>query len=890
MAGFIGDDVSTNPVSEKPRLGGGYFAIGLQASACYSDTAKPRHIFSRYGNDDGAAWFVSHRHCQQCAFHSGSATDGVGAGCADAAGRSTHPIRFRGIAAGHGCKTRRRSMSGGKVLVVEDSAIIALDLSSQLAALGYDVVGIASSGEDALRQIECTRPDVALMDISLGGTMDGIETASRIAPGADLAVIYLTGSSEETTLRRARETKPYGYLIKPFSERELHATLQMALELRRAAADLRSTERRLEAANHALQTEVAARVRSEQEIRRERDMAQRYLDVAGVMILSLDRDGFVTLINSRGCAILQYAGPEGILGRNWIGSFVPDYLQGDLRKSFESLKRRKTASLEFEQYPVLTKFKAERMIAWRTTLLADDEGCFSGLLCSGDDITERYLAEADQRRLAAIVESSDAAIIGNDLDGTVTSWNRAAERIFGYPAREMLGEPISRLAMRDHPQEMDDLIARVARGEHISQLETITCRKDGSAVPILLAASPICDASGKVVGVSKIAADISELQHARAEREALVADLRNTQEQLLDAQRISRIGHWKYDRGQNRFWISSRVAELFGIMLTNLWVEAEDFFAFAHPDDRDLLRDAVGVSATTSVLNVEHRIQLADGSVRWMLERADHDGQQGASPNVIGTVQDITERKSFEARLHEMQAELLHVSRLSAMGQMTSTLAHEVNQPLAAISNYIRAGLLMLGSPDPSVSGRVRAVFEKAAHQAGRVSDVVANLREFVRKGETSQRLEDLDEVIADAITLAQMGAIGSGIAIQLDLLPDARFANINRVQIQQVLVNLLRNAMEAMVGGRRRITISTRRSAADTIEVGVADTGPGVSQNINDDLFRPFVTTKSEGMGVGLAICQSIVDAHGGRIWASPNAGGGAVFNFTVPAATKAS
>jgi two-component system sensor kinase FixL len=288
------------------------------------------------------------------------------------------------------------------------------------------------------------------------------------------------------------------------------------------------------------------------------------------------------------------------------------------------------------------------------------------------------------------------------------------------------------------------------------------------------------------------------------------------------------------------------------------------------------------------VLNIEHRILLADGSVRWMLERADHDGQQGASPNIIGTVQDITERKSFEARLHEMQAELLHVSRLSAMGQMTSTLAHEVNQPLAAIGNYIRAGLMMLDSPDPSVSAKVKTVFEKAAQQTGRVSDIVANLREFVRKGQTSQRQEDLDETIADAITLAQLGAIGSRIAIQLDLSPDAKCANINRVQIQQVLVNLLRNAMEAMVGGRGQITLLTRRVQADTVQISVADTGPGVSQDINNDLFRPFVTTKSEGMGVGLAICQSIVDAHGGRIWVSPNEGGGAVFNFTVPAAAR--
>ena len=652
-------------------------------------------------------------------------------------------------------------MNAEKILVVEDSAAIALDLCWQLETLGYEVVGTASSGEEALDQIADAKPDAVLMDIRLSGGMDGIETAARIPDTVNPAVIYLTGSSEEATLKRARETQPYGYLLKPFSERELHATIQIALERRRAAEMLRMTERRLEAANAALQAEVAARIQSEQEIRRERDTAQGYLDVAGVMILSLNADGVVTLINNRGCAILGHDGPREILGRSWIDCFVAEDGRAAERGRFESFKDRSGTTLDFEEYPVVTKDGDERIIAWRTKIIADDDGAFTGTLSSGDDITERH--------------------------------------------------------------------------------------------------------------------------RARAEREALVEDLRRTQDRLVDAQRISQMGHWEYDRGRRDIWLSARVAELFGLKAVDMRLTEEALLQLVHAEDRDLLREAVELCNQTGTLNFEHRILCSDGSVRWIHERADITSQDSAH-KLIGTAQDITNRKAAEARMHEMQDELLHVSRLSAMGQMTSTLAHEVNQPLAAIGNYIRAGLTMLDSDDMEIVAKGRGAFEKAALQAERASDVVGNLRAFVRKGDAVRKPENLSLVIQDAITLAQLGSSHRSATIQTNLSDAAEWATVNRIQIQQVLVNLIRNAIEAMDGGRGQITVETQLTASDTIEISVADNGPGLPAKLNGDVFKPFVTTKPQGMGVGLAICQSIVEAHGGRIWAESPPNDGAIFHFTVP------
>jgi signal transduction histidine kinase len=281
---------------------------------------------------------------------------------------------------------------------------------------------------------------------------------------------------------------------------------------------------------------------------------------------------------------------------------------------------------------------------------------------------------------------------------------------------------------------------------------------------------------------------------------------------------------------------------------------------------------------------IERRLVSSDGTERWVHERSEVRVGESGQQTLVGTVQHITEHSETETRLHQLQAELLHVSRLSAIGQVSSTLAHEVNQPLTAIGNYVRAGLLMLSAPDPVPNARIRSVLEKAALQTSRASEIVRNLREFARKGEVVRRGENLTVVIQEAMALARLGVKERGLKVRLRLDGGSRWAMINRVQIQQVLVNLIRNAIEAMAdGARRELIVATSSAGDDLIEVSVTDSGPGLSTDIVADLFKPFVTTKSDGMGVGLAICQTIVTAHGGTIWAVPNPNGGTVFRFTL-------
>jgi len=248
-----------------------------------------------------------------------------------------------------------------------------------------------------------------------------------------------------------------------------------------------------------------------------------------------------------------------------------------------------------------------------------------------------------------------------------------------------------------------------------------------------------------------------------------------------------------------------------------------------------------------------------------------------------GFVRDLTERQQTDRRLQELQDGLLHVSRLRSMGQMAAALAHELNQPLTATANYVRAALRLIDQVEPNLP-RARQAMNLAAEQTLRSGEIIRRLRTFVARGEVARRPESVAKLIEEASALALVGAKDHGIKVLISIDPDLPNAVVDRVQIQQVLLNLIRNAMEAMEGCEVR-ELSVGSIVEDgAVLVSVADTGGGIAPEIEARLFQPFVTTKSAGMGIGLSVCRTIVEAHGGRIWVERNAAGGSAFRFTLP------
>ena len=396
-------------------------------------------------------------------------------------------------------------------------------------------------------------------------------------------------------------------------------------------------------------------------------------------------------------------------------------------------------------------------------------------------------------------------------------------------------------------------------------------------MPVSLTISPIRDDAGQIIGVSKIARDLSEAHRAHLEagrREALLSSILDT---VPDALVVIN------DHGRIQSF-SAAAERLFGytaaevlqcnvsLLMPSPYREQHDKYLARYLTTGE--RRIIGIGRIVVGLrkdNTTFPMELMVGTV-------DLPGEQ----LFTGFIRDLTERQDRERRLHELQAELIHVARLNELGQLVSALAHEVNQPLAAIANYINGARRLFAAGNQA--GGQQAV-ERVAEQADRARQIIRRLRDLVKKTESTKQRESVPVTIEEAAALALVG-VGQGLKLEIRVAEDAAEAVIDKIQIQQVLINLMRNAVEAMAAmARREITVGASR-IGEMVEIRVTDSGPGLPQSVRDRLFQPFVTTKPDGMGVGLSVCRAIVEAHGGELHGGDATGGGTVFRFTVPSA----
>ena len=277
-----------------------------------------------------------------------------------------------------------------------------------------------------------------------------------------------------------------------------------------------------------------------------------------------------------------------------------------------------------------------------------------------------------------------------------------------------------------------------------------------------------------------------------------------------------------------------------------------------------------------------------DGST-FPLELAIGEARVGGEPYFTGFVRDLTERQQTEQRIHELQDELIHSSRLASLGEVSSMVAHEANQPLSAAATYLEVAREMLASSEIKTRERGTQTLEQVALQIRRVGETIRRIREFAKNKTPEQAAENINRIVEEAAAIAAIGTKGKGIRTDYDLAADLPPVFVDRIQIQQVVVNLVRNSIDAMEkAARRDLTLRTRPLGEGLIEVSVIDSGFGIPSGQVERLFMPFATTKKDGTGLGLAICRSIVEAHGGILHYLPNLEGGAIFKFNVPVSTK--
>jgi C4-dicarboxylate-specific signal transduction histidine kinase len=386
-----------------------------------------------------------------------------------------------------------------------------------------------------------------------------------------------------------------------------------------------------------------------------------------------------------------------------------------------------------------------------------------------------------------------------------------------------------------------------------------------------------------------------ELETKVAER---TAELQRSEAYLAQAQGLSHTGSFGWDVSSGKLYWSE---ETFRIVECDRADQPTIDLVFqrTHPHDRTRVQETLDRAAQKGTpVDFEHRLLMPDGSVKHVHVVGHASKENGSgTPEFFGAITDITERKRAEAeareserRYREVQMDLAHANRVATMGQLTASIAHEVNQPIATARNNAASALRFLSRNPPDLE-EVREALGCIVNDVDRAGDVIAGIRKLITKAPAPRDdCLDINEAIREVIVLTRGEALKAGVAVQMQLAEGLPLVQGDRVQLQQVLLNLILNAVEAMSSvddASRELSISTGRGA-DEILIAVRDSGPGIDPEHVERVFQSFYTTKPEGIGMGLAICRSILDAHGGRLWADANEPRGAVFKFTLPAANQ--
>jgi PAS domain S-box-containing protein len=445
-------------------------------------------------------------------------------------------------------------------------------------------------------------------------------------------------------------------------------------------------------------------------------------------------------------------------------------------------------------------------------------------------------------------------------------------------------------ALRILDERMLDIPLIVVTGS-ISEEVAVDCIKLG-AVDYLL--------KDRMARLPAAVASALDEKRLRDEKRRTEEQLKDREERLRLALESARMATWDWNLTTGEVRFSDEAGPLFGLSAGQTFNSLDEFLHAIYPDDRAAMKSAMNSAADAGTdYAFDFRVQWPDGSLHWIAASGrvlGHDQERAA--RMVGVVMDTTQRVRMEQEANRRLAQLAHVARLTTMGELVSELAHELNQPLYAIANFSEACLNLAHSSGVAQPGDLVAWLEQISEQSNRAGEIMRRVYGFVRRSPVQAKAADTSALVHDCMRLLQVNLRHQDVALHIEPGEDLPPVFVDAVQIQQVLVNLITNAIESMVHlprTERRIVICSRLNESREVEVSVCDRGRGAADENDENLegnlerlFEPFFTTKLEGMGMGLSISRSIIEAHGGRLWAERNPDRGLTFRFTLPLVDK--
>lgn len=750
-------------------------------------------------------------------------------------------------------------------------------------------VTLAADWAEALSWALAEPPDLVITDLMIPGMGDRLTEEMRLRPTlAEVPVLVLSEMADEALRIKLLAGSVQDYIVKPFSPFELRVRTGNLVRMKRTREMLQKELSDEDGDLSQLAAQLAgsrqALVRAQEELRRSEQHFRLVESIQDYANFTLAPDGIVTSWNVGAERIKGYKADE-IVGRHFSIFYLPEDVD---RGQPDKALRLAAAENRFEDAGWRVRKDGSRF--WANVVITasrDTQGQLIGFSKITRDLTDRKRTEEALRvSEERFRRYFDLGLIGMAITSPTKGClevNDELCRVLGYERSELLQKTWAEIT---HP---DDLEADVAQFERVLAGEidgyTVDKRwigKDGQIIDSIMAAKCMRRPDHSVDYFVGLVLDTTERKRAE---EAL----RRSEAQLVQAQKLSHTGSWTLNLESGNLYWSEEHFRIVGLEPQTTVPGYPVALQVIHPEDRSFVQRTLETSIRNhTIFEVDCRIVRPDGTVREIHSLGQPAFERtGVLTDYIGAIVDVTERKEAEAKLHKSLAELAHIVRLTTAGEITASIAHEVNQPLAAILNNANACRLMLEGPSLNLE-EVREAVADIAELSTRAAEVISGIRAFLGKSVPGKNPLGINLVVQEVISLVVAELEKHKVSVHIESTPGLARVLGDRIQLQQVVLNLIINAIDAMSSVTERpreLWIRTQPYEAGSVLVSVRDSGIGLDPSRINSIFDAFVTTKPSGLGMGLAICRSIIEAHDGRMWARPNESYGATFQFTLPA-----